>query len=510
MDKDLRAIQESRDRVAAASKAAFAMLDLDQRQTDSIVKAMAEAALANAEKLAQMAWSETGYGKVGDKLQKNMFAAKNVYQAIAPMQTVGIINRDRRLKTFDVAVPMGVIAAIIPSTNPTSTTIYKLLIAVKGRNAVVVSPHPAARTAISATVDIMAQAARQAGAPADIISVLSENSMAGTDALFTHPQTAMILATGGSAMVRAAYRSGRPAIGVGPGNVPAFIEKSADIPQAVADIVSGKAFDNGVICASEQSAVVEKSIDDKVRKEFTRNRAHFCSAEEKKRLQNFMIKADGSLHTAVVGKSPQWLAGQAGFNVAEDTSILVVELASVGKNDPLSCEKLSPVLGYYIVDNWESGCQRAIEILNYGGIGHTLAIHSRNDKIVEEFALHKPAFRIVVNSPATHGAIGLSTNLMPAMTLGPGAVGGSSSSDNISPLHLINIKHVAYGVRNVAALSPQSSTAGNNLASASSGDVKKRIENEVMALLKAEEKQTHDTEHADRAVNAVIERLRKG
>jgi acetaldehyde dehydrogenase (acetylating) len=448
-DNDLSSIQEARDLLRAAESAVFDMLSFSQEEVDRIVKAMADAAYNNAEKLARMAVDETGFGKYEDKIIKNRFASRNVYEHIRGMKTVGIINRDNVNKAFDVAVPMGVVTGIIPSTNPTSTTIYKALIAVKSRNAIVFSPHPAAKRCILETTDLMRRAAESAGAPKGLISCMTQPTLQGTSELFKSEKTAMILATGGSAMVRAAYASGRPALGVGPGNVPSFIEKSADVPRAVADIVAGKSFDNGVICASEQAMLVEREIKNQAVEELKKNGAYLCSAEEKAKLEKVMVGPDFHVNPRVVGHYPHEIASMAGFSVPRDTSILVVFMDKVGREDPLSFEKLSPVLCFYEVRDWQEGCERSIEILNYGGLGHTMAIHSGNEKIIEEFALYKPAFRIIVNTSSTHGAIGYSTALPPALTLGPGSIGGSSTSDNISPLHLMNIKHVAYGIREI-------------------------------------------------------------
>ena len=498
IDKDLRSIQEVRDLLKQAKQAAFNMLDFDQAKVDKIVASISKSIQQNAEKLAKSAVDETGFGNYQDKIIKNQFASKNVYEYIKDLKTVGIINRDNKNKTFNVAVPMGVVAGIIPSTNPTSTAIYKTLISVKARNAIVMSPHPAAQKCIMETVEIMRKAAENAGAPKGLISCMTQPTLEGTSALFKSEDTAIILATGGSAMVKAAYASGRPALGVGPGNVPAFIEKSADVGQAVNDIVAGKSFDYGVICASEQAAVVDRSVSEKARKEFVRHGGYFCSPEEKIKLEKLMVGYDYHVNPKIVGLAAPEIARRAGFQVPENTTVLIVNMDKVGREDPLSFEKLSPVLCYYDVANWLEGCERSIEILNYGGLGHTMAIHSKDNAIIEEFALFKPAFRIVVNSPATHGAIGYSTNLPAALTLGPGAMGGSSTSDNISPLHLINIKHVAYGIREVKSPLMQNARSRVDNSSTStprstSADMMKDIENRVMDVLQKRNDNSNNT-----------------
>jgi acetaldehyde dehydrogenase (acetylating) len=514
-DKDLQSIQEVRNLLRAAKEAAFAMTDFNQKQTDTIVKAMADAAERNAEKLARMAAEETGFGRYEDKIIKNKFASRHIYNGIKDLKTVGIINENKQRKTFDVAVPLGVVAGIIPSTNPTSTAIYKVLIAVKARNAIVLSPHPSAQKAIAETSRIMAAAAKHAGAPDNLISVMQSPTLEGTRELFRHNDTALILATGGSPMVKAAYESGTPAIGVGPGNVPAFIEKSADIRQAVYDIVAGKAFDYGVICASEQSVLVEKPIVERVKKEFEHNDAYFCSPDEKKALEKVMVGKNNHVNGAVVGKSPLYIAKLAGIKVPKKTSILVVPMQDIGKSDPLSFEKLSPVLCFYEVDNWQQGCEKAIAILNYGGIGHTMSLHSKNEDIIREFALYKPAFRIVVNSPATHGAIGYSTNLPPALTLGPGAIGGSSSSDNIGPMHLLNLKHVAYGVRKVEnnwlKHRDYEPTARHDAPTESRDELLAKIEQQVVAQLQQTPAPKSEVPSLEEEINIddIIRKVRK-
>ncbi|MFN2398107.1 MAG: aldehyde dehydrogenase family protein [Gemmatimonadaceae bacterium] len=448
MDSDLRSIQEARDLVTRAAAAQASFASADQESVDRIVKAAAFAASSNAERLARAAVDETGMGVYEHKIIKNRFASEILLDYIMPMQTVGILSEDRSRKVKELAVPMGVVAAIIPTTNPTSTAIYKALISIKARNAIVMSPHPRATKCVVETVQVMERAAVAAGAPAGLLNAMSAPTLEGTRELMSHKRTNVILATGGTDLVRAAYSAGKPAYGVGPGNVPAIIERTARIDKAVADIVDGKTFDAGVLCSAENSCVCDAPVEGAVREAFRRERAHFCSASEKGALEHLMIPASGKgINPDVVGKQPQEIARMAGFSVSPDAKLLIVDLSSVGRNDPLSREKLCPVLGFFVEDGWERCCQRAIELLRYGGIGHSLAIHSQDEYVIDQFFLEKPAFRIIVNSNVALGAVGYTTGFAPAMTLGPGAWGGSSTSDNITPLHLINLKRVGREIR---------------------------------------------------------------
>src|SRR5262245_2865255 len=412
---------------------------------------MSKAAIAHAEALAKIAVDETGYGTVEHKTLKNLFCADDVYRAIRPMKTVGIVNDDREKKIFEVASPIGVIAAIIPSTNPTSTTIYKALIALKGRNVIVFSPHPSAQKCINETARLLAEAAERAGAPRGAISCMNCPTMEGTQERIRHRLTSLILATGGTGLVRAAYSAGKPAFGVGPGNVPTYIEKTADVAKAVRDILTGKCFDNGTLCSSEQSIICDEAIKGSVLEELARQGGHVCSPQEKALLERTIQTSRRTLNTKIVGKSAVKIAEMAGFSVASGTRALIAYADGVGPEYPISMEKLSPTLGFYVVKDWQEGCAKCIEILNFGGLGHTLSLHTKDEEVVRQFGLRKPAFRICVNTPAALGAVGYTTNLFPSMTLGCGAAGGNITSDNISPLHLINLKRVAYGVRDVAA-----------------------------------------------------------
>src|SRR5262245_16552959 len=415
---------------------------------------MSNVGIANAEALAKMAVDETGYGTVEHKTLKNLFCADDVYRAIRPMKTVGIVKEDPEKKVFEVASPIGVIAAIIPSTNPTSTTIYKALIALKGRNTIVFSPHPSAAKCILATSRLIADAAERAGAPKGVISCMTHTTLEGTEELMKHDRTALILATGGTGLVKAAYSAGKPAYGVGPGNVPTYVDRTADVPKAIRDILTGKTFDNGTLCSSEQAIICDEAVKDQVLQELRNQSAHICSSSEKALLEKTIQTPRRTLNTKIVGKPAAKIAEMAGFAVPPGTRAIVAHADGVGLDYPISMEKLSPLLALYTVNDWREGCEKCIEILKFGGLGHTLSLHTKDDEIVRQFGLKKPAFRIVVNTPAALGAVCYTTNLFPSMTLGCGAPGNNITSDNISPLHLINLKRVAYGVRDVETPSP--------------------------------------------------------
>ena len=450
-DRDLASIAEARD-AARRAKAALCRLDkLTQEQVDAAVAAMADAATGSAEALAALAVEETGYGVVADKVQKNLFASKEVHDFIRPMKTVGVVDTIEDRRVVEIAQPFGVVAAIIPSTNPTSTAIYKTLIAIKARCPIVLSPHPSAVRCITRTAELLAQAGATSGLPEGSIGWMQTVTLEGTQELMSHPDIAVILATGGMELVRAAYSAGKPAYGVGPGNAPAYIERTADIAKAVRDVMTGKTFDNGVLCSSENSVVVDREIAGDVRRSFVEEGAYFMSAGEQEVLARVLVTRRSLPNPALVGKSALEIASRAGLDVPPDTRVLIAELDGVGPEHPLSIEKLCPVLSFYEVDDWRGGCERCIEILQHGGLGHTMSIHSSDDEIIREFGLKKPAFRIVVNTPTTHGSIGLTTGLDPAMTLGCGGYGGNITSDNISPRHLLNIRRLAYEIRPIQA-----------------------------------------------------------
>jgi acetaldehyde dehydrogenase (acetylating) len=443
-DRDLASIAEARALARRAKQAWLELAEFSQERIDAIVDAMAAAATPAAEAFARLAVEETGYGVVDDKIQKNLFSSQKVYEFIRPMKTVGVVARHEDRRVIEIAEPFGVVAAIVPSTNPTSTAIYKILIALKARCTIVLSPHPSAVKCITRVAEVMEEAARRAGAPAGSINWMTTVTIEGTQELMKQRDVAVILATGGMGLVRAAYSAGKPAYGVGPGNAPAFIERSANIKKAVHDIVTGKTFDNGVLCSTENAVVVEETVSEDVKREFQAQGAYFMNAAEMDAVARVLVTPQRLPNPALVGKAAVYIADRCGITVPPETRLLVAPLSGVGRDYPLSIEKLCPVLAYYIVKDWREGCERCKQILRYGGMGHTMSIHSQNDQIILEFGLHKPAFRIVVNSPTTHGSVGLSTGLDPAMTLGCGGYGGNITSDNISPRHLLNIKRVAY------------------------------------------------------------------
>src|SRR5436190_4798370 len=461
MDKDLESVQEARRLLHAAHQAFLKFEEFTEEQVARILLEISKTGIANSQALARLAVEATGYGTVEHKTLKNLFCAEDVYRAIRPMRTVGIVNEDRDKKIFEVASPIGVIAAIIPSTNPTSTAIYKALIALKGRNVIVFSPHPSALRCIAETTRLLAEAAERAGAPRGVISCMKLPTMEGTQELMKHALTSLILATGGTGLVRAAYSAGKPAFGVGPGNVPSYIEKTADVPKAVRDILTGKCFDNGTLCSSEQAIICDEAIKDAVLDELKKQGAHFCNSQEKTQLERTIQTPRRTLNTRIVGKSAVKIAYAAFCRITSNTRALVASADGVGPDFPISMEKLSPTLAFYVVKDWREGCAKCIEILNFGGLGHTLSVHTKDEEVVRQFALRKPAFRICVNTPAALGAVGYTTNLFPSMTLGCGAAGGNITSDNISPLHLINLKRVAYGVRDVAVAAAASAPAGS-------------------------------------------------
>lgn len=460
LDYDLSSIQEARDLARKAKEAQRVLAGYNQQQIDRIVAAMSEAAEANAEWLARMAVDETKFGIFQDKVKKNIFAAKNVYEFIKDMKTIGVLREDPQNKVIEAGVPMGVVMGIIPSTNPTSTTIYKALVSLKAGNGIVFAPHPNACRCINAASQVMHEAAIKAGAPEGIIGCLTKVTMAATDELMKHDDISLILATGGPGMVKAAYSAGKPAYGVGAGNAPVFIERSADIKKAVSDIITGKTFDNGVVCASENSVLVDAPIKDKVVAEFEAQGGYFLSKEEVEKVSRVVMTPKGGMNSALVGKGPKVIADKAGISVPDGTRILLAPLDGYGPGFPLSYEKLTTVLAYYVVKDWEEGCHLAIELLNLMGAGHTFAIHSQDDEIIREF-IRKPVSRILVNTPASLGGIGYTTGLAPSLTLGCGTIAGSSTSDNVTPMHLINIKRLAYEINRVEALEKNERQAGS-------------------------------------------------
>lgn len=447
MDKDLQSIQEVRELIAAAKTAAEELAEFSQERLDTIVKAVASACEKNAVPLAKLAEEETGFGNWQDKTLKNLLGSAMTYDYIKNMRTRGIINEDKAKGIIEIGVPMGIVAALIPSTNPTSTVMYKALISLKAGNSIIFSPHPNAKKSIVETVKIITEAASAAGAPQGAVGCIGLTTQEATDALLKSRDIGIILATGGEAMVRAAYSSGNPALGVGPGNGPAYIEKTADIPLAVKRVFDSKTFDNGTICASEQSIVTEKCIEAKVVAEIEKQGGYFLDERDSKRLAAFLLRENGTMNPKIVGKTAEKLAETAGIAIPKGTRVILSRQTEVSHKNPYSREKLCPVLGFYVEEDWHAACARCIALLDNEGIGHTMVMHTKDDDLVKTFALKKPVSRLLVNTPGALGGVGCTTNLAPALTLGCGAVGGSATSDNITPLNLINIRRVAYGVR---------------------------------------------------------------
>ena len=445
-DKDLTARQEARALAKAAEQAQLGLAAMTQEQLDNIVEAVAKAFAKEAPVLAEMAVSETGFGNVEDKITKNLFASERVAQAVRGMKTVGLLREVPDQRLWEIGVPVGVIAAIVPSTNPTSTVCYKAMIALKSGNAIVFSPHPKAIVCTRKAAQIVAEVAERAGAPKGSVACLSIPAMAGCQELMGAEPVRLILATGGPGMVKAAYSSGKPAIGVGAGNGPAYIHHSADIAQAMQCILRSKTFDNGTVCASEQSIIVEKALEEQVRAEGQRQGFYFMNAQEAGQLAKLLFRPTGALNPEIVGKSAPRLAELAGFPVPHGTKVLVAREQEAGPTRPYSMEKLCPVLAFFVMDSEEAVLAKSIEVLRHEGSGHTFAMHAADENVIRRFAEKIPVSRFLVNTPAALGGIGATTGLFPALTLGCGAVGGSSSSNNISPLDLINIRRVAWGV----------------------------------------------------------------
>ncbi len=429
LDRDLQSVQEVRNLVAQAKKAAAQLAEYSQDQLDAIVAAIAEACAQNAERLAKMACEETGFGNWQDKILKNLLGSTVTHQSIKDLKVVGILREDEGQGIWEIGVPVGVVAALIPSTNPTSTVMYKTLISLKSGNAIVISPHPGAKKCICETVQLIQEAARKAGAPEGAVGCISLTTVQATDALLKNRDVSLILATGGEAMVRAAYSSGNPALGVGPGNGPSFIDQSADIPLAVKHIFDSKTFDNGTICASEQSIVTLSCIAQQVEQQVKAQGGYFLDEEQSQKVSRLLLRANGTMNPQIVGKRAVEIAKMAEVNVPNETRVLLSRQTEVSRQNPYAREKLCPVLGYYVRDSWEEACDLCVAILQNEGAGHTMVS------------------RLLVNTPGALGGVGSTTNLAPALTLGCGAVGGSATSDNVTPRHLVNIRRVAFGVR---------------------------------------------------------------
>lgn len=448
LDKDIQSRQQARDMARLAKEAQKEFKHFNQAQVDKIVKAMVDAGMREAERLGKMAHEETGFGKPEDKKTKNIFATSHVWESIKDLKTVGVVDSQNNGKLLKIAEPMGVVAAIVPSTNPTSTAMFKAIISLKCRNALVASPHPKALESTQEALNIVREAAEKAGAPKNLIHCMTIPTLEGTEALMKDDNISVILATGSNAMVKAAYSAGTPAYGVGAGNVPSFIERSADYKKAVKDIVYGTTFDNGTLCSSEQAMIVDRPLVEKVREEAKANGVYFCTPDEKRKLESTVTKG-GKLNAEIVGKPATWIAEYAGIKVPADTKVLAADCTGVGNDEPLSMEKLSPMLAFYEVDGWLEGCHKCIELLEFGGVGHTLAIHSNDKEIIMKFAFEKPAFRIVVNTPSSLGAVGFTTGMNPSLTIGVGTWAGSIVSENVTAYHLMNIKTLAFEINQI-------------------------------------------------------------
>jgi acyl-CoA reductase-like NAD-dependent aldehyde dehydrogenase len=446
-DKDLLSIQEVRTKVDKAYQASLKFRNYTQQQVDAIVEAAAAAARANARRLAEMAVEETGYGNAQDKYIKNLLNSDWLPKRMRGVKTMGLLRERPEDKIVEFGVPVGVVAAILPTTNPTSTAFYKILISLKAGNAIVISPHPRAHKSTCAAAGILYQAAVAAGAPEDIIQCIDTATLEGTTALMRHERTGVILATGGPAMVKAAYSSGKPAFGGGPGNVPVLVDTSADLDDAIPKIVAGKSFDYGTVCSSEQALVAESSLRERILALLKANKAYIATEAQKEALGRILVMPNFSINPQCVGQAPVKLARMAGFEVPADTSIICAEVGGVGKQHPLSMEKLSPVLALIWVADFAAAMDTCYALLKFGGLGHTAAIYSRDDARTRAYGARMPAMRVLVNTPAPQGSTGITTNLLPGMTLGCGAIAGNITSDNVGPLHLINVKRLAYVVR---------------------------------------------------------------
>ncbi|MBI5714658.1 MAG: aldehyde dehydrogenase family protein [Chloroflexi bacterium] len=490
MDSDLDSIQQARDFAVAGHQAQKEFMRASQADVDRICAAMAEAAFNAAERLGKMASEETGYGVPEHKKLKNILTSKLLWEAIKDIPTVGVIRHDAQKKIYEIAWPMGLVAALTPSTNPTSTVMFKIMIAVKARNAIVVAPHPTAVNCCVETARIMAEAGERVGMPRGLVSCMSKVTLPGTQELMKHKYTSLILATGGSDMVRAAHSVGKPAYGVGPGNVPVYVDRSANLQRAAKYIVASKAFDHSVICATEQAVVADKPIARQLEELMKAEGAYFVDEAQAKALGAVLFSSGQLINPKAVGKSPQQLAQMCNITIPAWARILVAKLKSVGRDELLSGEKLTTVLGWYEADGWEAGCERCIEMINYGGRGHSLMIHAEDQNVIMKFGLEKPVFRIAVNTMGTLGATGMTTGVMPSMTLGPGGYGGAITGDNVNVHQMYNIKRLAYEITPPpeAALRPGStddpSQHGRGRVPATQDDYVEEIVRRVLSELK--------------------------
>ncbi|MEK7484624.1 MAG: aldehyde dehydrogenase family protein [Planctomycetota bacterium] len=443
IDRDLQSIQDVRTLVTAARRAADELRLFTQEQIDRIVEAMAQAGTRHAEALAKLAVEETGMGRVESKIEKNLFATVHIYEAMKNMKTCGLVRKDPEKGIIEFAEPFGVVAGIIPTTNPTSTALFKILIAIKTRNAIVLSPHPRAIRCIAESAQILYEAGLRMGLPKGAIGCMTLCTLEATNTLMTHRYTSLILATGGSALVKAAYSSGKPAIGVGPGNAPVYVDRSAIVSNAATGIFTSETFDWGTICATEQSIVIHQDVKAALIDEFKKKKAYFLTPDQIRAVEKYAIK-DNLMNPDLVGQSPQRIAELCHIQVPADATVLMAEYEGIGKQYPLSLEILAPLLTLYTAKDWQEGLKMSEAILDLGGRGHTFGIYAEDENIIMEFARILPAYRILVNSPTAQGAIGLATNLFPSMTLGCGTYGNNITSDNVGPLNLLNWKKVAW------------------------------------------------------------------
>lgn len=452
IDNDLLSVQEARILAENAREAQKRLQTFSQSRLDVIVEHMAQEAAKYTKELAMMSADETDYGNWQDKLLKNRFVTEYLPRHLREMKCVGIIHRDEERQLLDIGVPLGVIVSLCPATSPVSTTIYNALIAIKSGNAVVFSPHPRAERTSARVLDILIEAAAEVGLPEGALNYLHTVTKAGTRELMQHEATSLIMVTGVPGMFDEAKHSGKPVIYGGAGNGPAFIEKTADLEQAVCDIIASKTFDNGVVSAAEQSVVVDGCVEPEVRALFEKHGAYFMNDDEAIRLGELFFFKDGTPNPEPIGKTALELARWAKIEVPLDTTVLIAKQRYVSMSNPYSREKLCPVLSYYIEDDWMNACEKCIELLLTERKGHTLVIHSKDPMVIEQFALKKPVARILVNTPAAYGGMGMTTNLFPAMTLGSGTIGQGITTDNVSPLNLIYVRRVGIGVRNIEDL----------------------------------------------------------
>jgi acetaldehyde dehydrogenase (acetylating) len=448
VDPDLQSVAGARRAAEDAYAAWQVFRRWDADAVDRIVEAMVAAIVPHAERLAEMAVEDSGYGNVADKTLKNLYNSIAVGEWLRGVKTLGVLWKDEVTKVAAIGEPMGVIAALIPITSPTAMVIFKTLSAVKAGNAVVHAPHPRGVRCGVETARILSEAATAAGAPRGLIGCLESGSLDGTRELMRHHRVALVMATGGAGMVRAAYSSGKPTLAVGPGNVPVYVDRSkrTGLDEVADMIITSKALDNGTACVAEQAVIADRPIADELRRSMRRQGAHLCTSREGEALSRVVFNADLSYVTDNVGQSAGRLAELAGFPVPPRTRVLVVDQTAVGRTAPLSAEKLSPVLAFYTVGAHDEGFALSEEVLRFGGEGHTAALHTDDPDVVSTFG-RLPVGRLLVNTPCMHGGIGFSCDLDPSFMLGTGTLSGSIVSDNVTALHLINIKRIAYGSR---------------------------------------------------------------